>query len=109
VTASQYALGEDRDYAAPDEAHEGTIFFHPLAGDYDQQAEYLFWKILPEVRKRMPDITPGGIAVLYPAAWIGDKVANAAQQNGFEVVRSDTNALYPRGSVLMRWLELCAA
>jgi ATP-dependent DNA helicase UvrD/PcrA len=28
---------------------------------------------------------------------------------GFSVVRADTNALYPRGSRLLRWLELCAA
>jgi len=46
--------------------------------------------------------------VLYPAAWIGDAVADAARRRGFDVIRSDTNALYPRGSTLMRWLESCA-
>jgi superfamily I DNA/RNA helicase len=46
--------------------------------------------------------------VLYPAAWIGDAVAEAARRHGFDVIRSDTNALYPRGSTLMRWLESCA-
>ena len=31
VTASQYALGEERDYEAPEDAEVGTIFFHPAA------------------------------------------------------------------------------
>ena len=50
----------------------------------------------------------GDVAVLYQAAWIGDAAADAAQRHGFEIVRADTNALYPRGSAVMRWLELCA-
>jgi DNA helicase-2/ATP-dependent DNA helicase PcrA len=109
VTASQYALGEDREYEAPETAHEGTIFFHPMTVDFDQQAEYLFSTILPAALKRMPSVAPGKIAILYPAAWIGDKVANAAQRYGIEIVRADNNALYPRSSGLLRWLELCAA
>ena len=32
VTASNYALGEERDYAAPEGAHLGTIYFHPRNG-----------------------------------------------------------------------------
>ena len=108
VTASQYALGEERDYQAPDEAEEGTIFFHPLAGSYEQHAEFLFSAVLPEALARMPELTHGQIAVLYPAAWIGDKVANAAQLYEFDTIRTDGNALYPRSSPLMRWLELCA-
>ena len=31
VAASQYALGEDRGYKAPEGADEGTIYFHPQA------------------------------------------------------------------------------
>ena len=108
VTASQYALGEERDYQVPDKAEEGTIFFHPLAGGYEQHAEVLFATVLPEALARMPELTHGQIAVLYPAAWIGDKVANAAQLHGFDTIRTDRNALYPRSSSLMRWLELCA-
>jgi DNA helicase-2/ATP-dependent DNA helicase PcrA len=34
VSASEYALGEARGYRAPDDAHEGTIFFHPRPGGY---------------------------------------------------------------------------
>ncbi|MCI0349265.1 MAG: hypothetical protein L0Z53_07565, partial [Acidobacteriales bacterium] len=56
----------------------------------------------------MPDLMLGDIAVLYPAAWIGDAVSQAAEQHGHGFIRTDTNALYPRSSRLMRWLELCA-
>lgn len=107
VTASQYALGEDRGYEAPTGAAEGTIFFYP-GGAYEHQADYLFSTVLPDALTRTPDLTLGNIAVLYPAAWIGDAVSNAAQRYGFGTIRTDTNALYPRSSRLMRWLELCA-
>jgi len=108
VTASSYALGEDRDYSAPEGAHEGTIFFHSRNGPYQQQADYLFSTVLPEAMARTPDLKPGDIAILYPTAAIGDHVANAALNHGYPTIRTDGNALYPRSSRLMRWLELCA-
>jgi len=108
VEASQYALGEERDYQAPDDAEEGTLFFHPGAGSYEQQANLLFTTILPNAFARMPGVVLGNVAILYPAAWIGDAVFNAAQRYGFGVIRTDGNAHYPRSSRLMRWLELCA-
>ena len=108
VTASEYALGEKRGYRAPDDAHEGTIFFHPRAGGFAGQARYLIEQLIPEIRARRPDLKLGEIAVLYPAAFIGDEVASAAADNGYAVIRTDGNALYPRGSRLMRWLEQCA-
>jgi hypothetical protein len=108
VAASEYALGEKRGYEAPEDAAEGTIYFHPRDENYDGQAQHLFDTILSAVRERNPEVTLGRIAILYPAAWIGDSVANAAQEHSFGVIRSDTNALYPRSNRLMRWLELCA-
>lgn len=108
VTASSYALGEERDYEAPDGAVEGTIYFHPRNGSYQQHADYLFATVLPQAIARMPDLKPGDIAILYPTAAIGDDVANAAQKHGYPTIRADGNALYPRSSRLMRWLELCA-
>ncbi len=108
VTASSYALGEDRGYSAPEGAHQGTIYFHPRSGSYSQHGDYLFGTVVPEVMGRIRDLTPGDIAVLYPTAAIGDDVANAAQQHGYPVIRADGNALYPRSSRLIRWLELCA-
>jgi DNA helicase-2/ATP-dependent DNA helicase PcrA len=108
VTASAYALGEERDYEAADGAPEGTIYFHPQPGTYEDHAAYLFSTLLPEIQERMPDLRLGDIAILYPAAWIGNTVAEAAQAAAIPTLRSDTNALYPRGSRLMRWLEQCA-
>ena len=108
VAASQYALCEARDYEAWDGAEEGTIHFHPRGGDYQRQARYLFETLLPAAFERQPELTPGRIAILYPAAWIGDAVAEAARDHDFEFIRSDANALYPRNSRVMRWLELCA-
>ncbi|WP_127599951.1 ATP-dependent helicase [Nitratireductor alexandrii] len=108
VTASGYALGEERDYEAVDGAEEGTIYFHPRTGQYANHAEYLFTTLLPEIQARHPDLRLGEIAILYPAAWIGNAVAEAAEEHGFAYLRTDGNALYPRSSRLMRWLELCA-
>ena len=108
VSASKYALGEDRGYEAPENAPDGTIFFHPLEEQYEQQAAHLFRTVLPAAFDRMPDLTLDKIAILYPAAWIGDAVADAAQEHSFEVIRTDGNAVYPRSSRLMRWLEQCA-
>jgi DNA helicase-2/ATP-dependent DNA helicase PcrA len=108
VTASQYALGEDRGYEVPDDAGEGTVYLHPRPGNFETQAEHLFAVVLPDALQRT-GARPGEVAVLYQAAWIGDAVAEAARQQGFEIVRADTNALYARGSTVMRWLEVCAA
>lgn len=108
VQASSYALGEDRGYSAPDDAHQGTIYFHPRTGPYEQHANYLFSTVLPAAMARMPDLTQGDIGILYPTAAIGDAVAEAAHAHGQTIIRTDGNALYPRSSRLMRWLEQCA-
>lgn len=108
VSASEYALGEARGYRAPDDAHEGTIFFHPRPGGYAAQAQFLFQQLLPEIRERLPGLPLGEVAILYPAAYIGNDVADAAASAGLAVIRTDTNALYPRSSRLLRWLEQCA-
>ena len=108
VAASEYALGEDRGYQAPDGATEGTIYFHPSTEDHAVQANRLFTDILPDVMDRMSDLALGQIAILYQKATIGDDVADAADAAGIESVRTDRNALYPRKSRIMRWLELCA-
>jgi superfamily I DNA/RNA helicase len=108
VAASSFALGEDRDYEAPDGASQGTIYFHPRSGTLAQQADYLFSTVIPQVEARLPGIERGDIAILYTAASIGDEVRDAAQSCGYEVLRTDNNALYPRSAKLMRWLEECA-
>ena len=108
VAASEYALGEERGYQAPDGAADGTIYFHSLTQNGGAQANHLFTEVLPDVMNRIPDLTLGKIAILYQTAKIGNDVANAAEAVGIEYVRTDGNALYPRYSRVMRWLELCA-
>lgn len=108
VTASTYALGEERDYEAAKGTGEGTIHFHSQSGSYQEHASFLFSTLLPEIRARLPHLRLGDIAVLYPAAYIGNNVAEEAQAAGVSILRSDGNALYPRGNRLMRWLEQCA-
>ncbi len=107
VAASEFALGEDRGYQAPEGAAEGTIYFHPLLRDHAAQANHLFTSILPDVMNRDPNLTLGQIAVLYQKAEIGNDVAEAATAAGIETVRTDGNAMYPRSSRIIRWLELC--
>lgn len=108
VVASGVALGEERDYEAADAAAQGTVFIHPLGGSYEQQAVRLVEELLPQVLARHPRLSYRDVAVLYPAAWIGDAVAGAAQAAFIPIVRSDGNALYPRSSRIMQWLELCS-
>jgi ATP-dependent DNA helicase UvrD/PcrA len=108
VAASEIALGETRGYETPDDATEGLIFFHPIYGNYEAQAEHLFDVVLPGILERNPGLPLGQIAILYSAAFIGDDAANTAQAHGLGFIRSDTNALYPRSNRLMRWLEQCA-
>lgn len=107
VTASSYALGADRGYEPVEGAPESTIYFHPVGGNYLNQASWLFGTLLPEIRNRRPELKLGDIAVIYPAAWIGDSLAEAAAAHGVATVRTDGNAIYPRSSRLMRWIEQC--
>ena len=107
VTASSYALGENRGYIAAEGTPEGTIFFHPLIGQYDNQAAYIFNTVLPDIRARQPELKLGEIAIVYQAAWIGDALSQAASAAGIPTIRTDTNSIYPRSSRLMRWVEQC--
>ncbi|NLS16178.1 ATP-dependent helicase [Rhizobium sp. P40RR-XXII] len=108
VAISEYALGEARGYQAAEGASEGTVYFHPITGNYEEQAAWLFSTLLPDIEARNPGIPRGDIAILYAAAFIGDAVAAAAAEHGRSFVRTDTNALYPRSSRIMRWIENCA-
>ncbi len=107
VRASQFALGEERGYEAPENAAVGTVYFHPLKGSYEAQASYVFDTLLPEAMVRQPDLQLGDVAILYPAAWLGNILADAATERGHATIRADNQAIYPRSSRLMRWLEQC--
>jgi len=108
VAASSVALGEERDYEAADGTAQSTVFIHALHGSYEQQAARLVNELLPQARARNPRLSYRDIAVIYPAAWIGDAVASVAQAIGIPIMRTDSNALYPRSSRLMQWLESCS-
>lgn len=108
VTASNLALGEERDYAAVDGAAQGTIYFHPQVSNYDSHADFVFSVLLPDIINRTPELNIGDIAILYPAANIGDFLARSAERYDYSFLRTDGNALYPRSNKIMRWLERCA-
>lgn len=109
VAASKHALGEMRDYEATDDAVEGTVYFHPQTRNLEGQAVQVFKTTIVDIAQRRPDLEAGDIAILYPAAWLGDKIAEVAQRADIPFIRTDTKAIYPRSSRLMRWLERCAA
>ena len=108
VAASGALLDEARDYGAVTGALAGEVFFHPLRGRYEGQASVLINELLPQALVRHPDLRLGDVAILYPAAWLGDTLVPAIQQAGLPFIRTDTNALYSRSSRLMHWLEQCA-
>lgn len=108
IAASRVALGEDRNYEAADDDAPGLVFTHSVRGSLEQQAEYLTSELLPLVMSRNPQLSYRDVAVLYPAAWLGDKVADAMQSSRIPFIRVDGNALYPRSSRLMQWIEMCS-
>lgn len=108
VSASGFALGEPRDYEPAEGAIAGGIHFHPLTGSYESQAVKVFNTILKDLGKRYPNIRADEVAIVYPAAYMGDGLADVARQVGLPIIRTDNNSLYPRSSPLMRWLEMCA-
>lgn len=83
---------------------------NPTPRDYPVAIPGTLVAITAERRSQSRQVTRSQSSeyAIYPAAWIGDAVLNAAQRYGFGVIRTDGNALYPRSSRLMKWLELCA-
>lgn len=105
IRASLGALGEHRDYRGLDGADEGVLTFLPVAGELDAQASAVVTGALPTLLQRY---SPDEIAVLYRAAWLGDKVAAELDAAGIPYLRTDTNALVKRSSRLARFAEECA-
>ena len=106
INASMAALGEERDYCGVEGASEGNLSFFPVPGGLDQQASYIAKTVLPHL------IASGfqaeQVAILYRAAWLGDKVAVALESANSTFVRTDGNALVKRSSYLARFIESCA-
>ncbi len=106
IRASLGALGEERDYHGIDGAPDGDLSFWPVPYGHDNQAEAVANTIIPKLVDQGFEL--GQIAVLYRAAWLGDKVAAALKEAGVPFVRTDTNALVKRSSRLARFIEECA-
>lgn len=106
IRASLGALGEERNYHSAEDALEGDLFFWKVNGGLDAQAAEIANRVLPTLLTRHP---PEEIAILYRAAWLGDKIAQALEHNNVSFVRTDGNALIKRSSRLARLIEDCAA
>ncbi|OSZ72094.1 helicase [Sphingomonas sp. IBVSS1] len=106
IRASLGALGEERDYRGRDGAPEGDLSFWKVEGDIDAQARAIGDQILPALLKRH---RAEEVAILYRAAWLGDKVAAALDDKDIPYVRTDGNALIKRSSRLARFIEGCAS
>jgi len=106
VRASMAALGEERDYQGIDGAPEGELSFCPVKEGHDAQAQHIAVTVLPNLLRR--GFQREQIAILYRAAWLGDKVAEAMGVTDIPLVRTDGNALVKRNSRLARFVEACA-
>jgi DNA helicase-2/ATP-dependent DNA helicase PcrA len=105
IRASLGALGEERDYREREGAPDGDLFFWKVKGDIDAQARAIGKQILPGLLERHP---AEEVAILYRAAWLGDKIAAVLDGEDIPYVRTDGNALIKRSSRLARFIEGCA-
>ncbi|RYJ59193.1 ATP-dependent helicase [Pseudomonas songnenensis] len=106
IRASLGALGEERDYCGWDGAPEGDLSFWPVEGDLNKQARYIAKAVLPSLLGRGLQLEK--IGILYRAAWLGDKVADALKETDIAILRTDGNALVRRNSRLARFVEACS-
>lgn len=107
IQGSFGALGEERDYQGLMESGEGEINFCPIPSNLEGQAAYVAKIIVPDLLSK--GVEPEQIAVLYRAAWLGDKVADALDLSSRPYIRTDGNALIPRSSRFARFIEACAS
>lgn len=106
VRASLGALGEERDYREVAGAPEGELTFWSVPLGLDMQAQAIADTVIPKLVEKGNALDE--IAVLYRAAYLGDKVAEALKQAGIPFVRTDGNAIIRRSSRLARFMEDCA-
>jgi DNA helicase-2/ATP-dependent DNA helicase PcrA len=106
IRASLGALGEERDYCGVAGAPDGELTFWAVEGGHDVQARHIANVVLPSLLSR--GFQPEQIAILYRAAWLGDKVAEAFNETDIAILRTDGNALVRRNSRLARFVEACS-
>lgn len=105
IRASLGALGEERDYRGRDGAPDGDLSFWKVKGAIDAQARAIGKQILPAILERH---SAEEVAILYRAAWLGDKIAAELDTADIPYVRTDGNALIKRNLRLARFIEGCA-
>lgn len=106
VKASASALNEDRNYHSPVGTPEGEIIFNPVNGDLDEQAYFIVNDLLAELNSK--GYTNENIAILYRAAWLGNKLVEALEDNHIPYHRTDGLSLIKRSSKFARFIEDCA-
>lgn len=106
IDASMAALGEERGYVGPENAHEGKIDFHPVIGGEREQAAFVLETLIPALRKQGVPLSE--IGILYRWAKHSNELVKHAQALGIPFVRADNQALIKRGSSISRFVEKCA-
>ena len=106
VRASLGALGEERDYREVAGAPEVELTFWAVPLGLDMQAQAVAATVIPKLVEK--GIALDEVAVLYRAAYLGDKIALALKRAGIPYVRTDGNAIVRRSSRLARLIEDCA-
>lgn len=107
VRAAEIALGEARGYEGRGNP-VGTVDFHERPLGLEDQANYICGELIPAVLARVEGLRLGDIAVLYLDKNDGDVIGGKATEHGFQTMRTDRGAPYPK-TPLTRWLEDCAA
>lgn len=106
VKASSAALNENRHYESPEGAPEGEIIFNSVNGGIEEQAYFIVNTLLSQLNTQ--GFKNENIAILYRAAWLGDKLVEALEANQLPYYRTDGNSLIKRSSKFSRFIEDCA-
>lgn len=106
VKVSSAALDEDRNYDSPEGTPEGEIIFMPVEGSIDEQAYLIVDNLLAELYSK--GFKNEKIAILYKAAWLGDKIVEALENRQVPYYRTDSNSLIKSSSKFARFIESCA-
>lgn len=106
VKASSAALNENRHYESPEGAPEGEIIFNSVNGGIEEQAYFIVNTLLSQLNTQ--GFKNENIAILYRAAWLGDKLVEALEAKQLPYYRTDGNSLIKRSSKFSRFIEDCA-
>jgi len=107
VRGAQIVIQEQRDYEAVD-PNEGIVEFVECPGGLGQQAQIIVDELIPASLQSEPTRSLNDVAVIYANRNVGDVIASAVSAKGWNYVRMDQGAAYPK-TPFSRWLEDCAA